>query len=111
MSKHNTADVLSKQPNYASEIKENSCLPILQSKLKAMKTVTPKLFKLIKEKLNKVNYIKCMSDVSALMGHKPTIRDKFKMDWHKLPESPIREPNEVDHAGSITTLAGHKLII
>ena len=29
VSKHNAADVPSKQPDYASEVEENSCLPML----------------------------------------------------------------------------------
>ena len=43
MSKHNAADVLSRWPDYASEIEKNSCLPILQSKLKAIEKTISKL--------------------------------------------------------------------
>ena len=89
--KHNAADALSRQLNYASEVEENSCLLTLQSKLKAMRTVTSESLKFSKRKLNEMNYARCMSDVSVSVGCKLTIRDEFKMDWHELPESSMRE--------------------
>ena len=112
--KHNAADVPSRQPDYASGIEENSCLPTLQSKLRAMETVIPESLELPRGKPNEVDHTKHVSNVSASVGHKLTIREEFKMDWHKLPESSIKKPNETDcteHVGDMTTLMGCKLAI
>ena len=84
--KHNAADAFNKQPDYANEIEENSCLSTLQNKLKVIKTVISKSSEFSKKKLNKINHIKCVNDVSALMRCKLTIRDKFKLDWHNNPQ-------------------------
>ena len=76
-----------------------------------MKTVTPKSFETLKGKPNEA---RCVSGVSTLVKCKPIIRDESEMDWHKLPESSMREPNEADCAervGSMTTLVEHKLAI
>ena len=89
-------------------------MPTLQSKLKAMKTIIPESLKFPRRKLNETNHIKCMSSVSASMRHKSTIKDEFKMNWHKLPESSIRELNKADyteHISSMITLMKHKLAI
>ena len=114
MSKHNTADVFSKQPNYANEVEEDSCLSMLQSKLKAMRTVTPESFKPSKGKPNKTDHARHISNVFTLMRYKPTIRDESEMNWHKLPESSMRKLNEINHTehiGDVTTLMECKLAI
>ena len=112
--KYNTADTFSRQPNYASGIEEDSCLLTLQSKLKAMKTVTSESLEPSKGKLNEADCIRCVSSMSASVRHKLIIWEKFKMDWHKLPESSIKKLNEADHTehvGNIITLMGCKLTI
>ena len=114
MSKHNTADVFNRQLNYTSEVEENNCLLTLQSKLKAMRTITPESFKPLRGKPNEMNHARHMSGVSALMKCKSIIRDESEMDWYKLPESSMREPNEADHTecvNGITTLVRCKLAI
>ena len=112
--KHNAADVSSKWPDYASEVEEDSCLPMLQSKLRAMRTVTSESLKPSRGKPNEADCAKHVSGVSVLVGHKSIIREEFEMNWHKLPESPMRELNEADHTecvGSMTALVGCKLAI
>ena len=112
--KHNAADAFNKQLNYASEVEENSCLFTLQSKLKAMKTITSESLEPLKRKPNEADCVRHINDVSASVRHKPTIREKFKMNWHKLPESSMKELNEADHTehiNSMTTLMRHKLAI
>ena len=112
--KHNVADVFNRQFNYVSEVKKNNCLLTLQSKLKAMRTVTPKSFEPPKGKPNKADHTKHINSVFTLMRYKSIIRDEFKMNWHKLPESPIKKPNEADcieRINSIITLMGYKLTI
>ena len=78
--KHNAADVSSKQPNYISEVKKDSCLFMLQSKLKAMRTVISESFKLLRRKLNEINHIKCVSDVFALIRCKLIIKDESEIN-------------------------------
>ena len=89
--KHNAADVFSRQPDYANKVEENGCLFMLQSKLRAIGTVTPESLEPPRGKPNETDCARHISSVSALMGCKPTIRDKFKMDWHELPESSMKE--------------------
>ena len=112
--KHNAADVFNRWPNYVNEIKKDSCLLMFQSKLKVIKTVTPESLESLKGKPNETDYIKCVSDVFALVRHKLIIGEKFKMNWHKLPKSSMRKLNEADHTEHIndmTTLMGCKLVI
>ena len=87
---------------------------MLQSKLKIIKTVTSESFEFLKKKPNKMNCAKCVSGVFTLIGCKLTIKDESEMNWHKLPESSIRELNEANHTeyiSNMTTLMKCKLAI
>ena len=80
----------------------------------ATKTVTFKLFKFSKKKLSETDYIRCMSNVSVSIRYKLIIRDKFEINWHKLPEFLIKKLNKTDcakYVNSITALIKCKLII
>ena len=48
---------------------------MFQSKLKAIKIVTPESLKFLKGKLNEVNHTKCMSGITTLMRCKLIIQD------------------------------------
>ena len=63
MGKHNAANVLSKQLNYASEVEENSCLLMLQSKLEVIKETTSELFEFPTGKSNEADHARHISDV------------------------------------------------
>ena len=71
--KHNAANVFNKWFDYASEIEENSCLFIFQSKLKVIRTVTSESFKFLIRKLNKTDCTEFVSNMTTLMRHKLAI--------------------------------------
>ena len=68
--RHNATDTPSRQPDYASGVEENNCLPMLQSEPKAIRTVTPESLESSRGKPNEMN---CVSGVSALVEHKLAI--------------------------------------
>ena len=79
-----------------------------------MRTVTSESLESPRGKLNEADHTKHINDVSASVRCKLIIKEKFKMNWHKLPESSMKEFNEADHAecvNDITTLIRCKLII
>ena len=79
-----------------------------------MRIVTPESLKSLKGKPNEVNCAKHINDVSASVRHKPIIRNKSEMDWHKLPKSLMRKPNKADytkHINNMTVLMKCKLTI
>ena len=71
--KHNAADASSRQLNYASDVEENNCLPMLQSELKAMRTVTPESLESPRGKPNEADCAEHMSSMTTLVGHKLAI--------------------------------------
>ena len=89
--RHNAADVLSRQLNYVNSVEKDSCLFMLQSESKAMRTVTPESLKSPKGKPNKADYVEHINNMSTSVGYKLIIRDEFKMNWYELSESSMRE--------------------
>ena len=89
VNKHNAADVLSRWPDYASEVEENSCLSTLQSKLKAMRIITLESLKSLKGKPNEVNCAECVSSMTTLVGCKLAIQDVTHFKKGCTPSSSV----------------------
>ena len=71
--KHNAADALNRQLNYASGIKENSCLSTLQNKLKVMRTVTPESLESPMRKPNEADRAEHVGNIITLVEYKLAI--------------------------------------
>ena len=71
--RYNTADAFNKWPDYASDVEEDSCLSMLQSEPKAIRTVTLESLEFSKGKPNEADCTECVSCIITLMGCKLAI--------------------------------------